>query len=191
MKPFVFAFAAAILIASLLLTPAYAAPAKAGMALGTCGSTYTVKNLDNLSKIASHCGVTLADILAGNPQIANPNLIYSGQVLNMTGNPENGSTYSAVDARVTVSTTSTYEGGSVTVYVRGFPANSWIDYRIGRDGEEYSVVYDGTVAKDGTTSLTFTVPTAAYGGEYWVVLVTTTSQKDGVDVYSPKIYINY
>ncbi|MDL2288708.1 LysM peptidoglycan-binding domain-containing protein [Oscillospiraceae bacterium OttesenSCG-928-F05] len=40
---------------------------------------YTVKSGDTLSKIAKNHGISLSSLLAMNPQIKNPNLIYSGQ----------------------------------------------------------------------------------------------------------------
>lgn len=49
------------------------------------GTTYTVKSGDTLSGIAAQHGVTLAALLAANPQITNPNLIFAGQVINIPG----------------------------------------------------------------------------------------------------------
>jgi len=242
MKTFIMALAAAILIAGQLFTPAAAAPTTAGLANELCGSTYTVKHADNLTKIASLCDTTIANILANNSQITDPNIIYTGQVLRLTGgavrysttytvrsgdtmqeiadmfdttvtailranpgvtnassiytglvlNIPSGSTYTGYtgNARVTLSTTRGESGDTITVYVRGFPANSYIDYRVGEEEEDYSVVYDGTVGSDGTDSITITIPNDADEGEYWVVLVTTTSQRDGVEAVSPTIYID-
>jgi LysM repeat protein len=239
MKTFIIALAAAVLIAAQLLTPASAA---SQLASETCGSTYTVQPKDSLSKIASYCGTTLASILALNPQIANPNLIYTGQIVYISGSASTTNTYSTTYtvqagdtlsgiaslfgttvwamkqanpdlwydstiyagmvlnipaastatsgyARVTLSATSAEVGDTLTVYVRGFPANSYIDYRVGEQGEDYSVVYDGTVASDGTDSATITIPSDADAGEYWIVKVMTTSQKEGVTVTSHTIYI--
>ena len=50
--------------------------------------TYTVKQGDTLSKIATRNGVTIADLMKANPQISDPNKIYVGDVLNLP----NGST---------------------------------------------------------------------------------------------------
>jgi LysM repeat protein len=239
MKTFILAFAAAILMAVQLFTPVAAAPSASVLASEACGTTYTVKNRDNLSKIASLCGVSVADILALNPQITNPNLIFTGQVLRISGSVKASSYtthytvkstdtlsgiasmfgitvwaiqaanpylyYNAIytgqvlnipastyvgNARVSLSTTTAGPGDSVTVYVRGFPANSSIDYRVGEDGEKYSAVYDGTIDSQGSASATITIPSTAHIGEYWVVLVTTTSQKNGIEVTSHTIYIN-
>ena len=40
--------------------------------------TYTVRRGETLWGIAKSCGVELTDLIAANPQIRNPNLIYPG-----------------------------------------------------------------------------------------------------------------
>ncbi|HET91555.1 MAG TPA: LysM peptidoglycan-binding domain-containing protein [Chloroflexi bacterium] len=47
------------------------------------GMTYVVAQCEYMGLIAERTGVTLADLIAANPQVTNPNLIYSGQVLNL------------------------------------------------------------------------------------------------------------
>lgn len=49
------------------------------------GNTYVVQSGDTLGKIAARIGVNWRDILAVNPQIYNPSLIYAGQVINLPG----------------------------------------------------------------------------------------------------------
>jgi len=51
----------------------------------TYGGTYVVQQGDTLGKIAARIGVSWRDILAVNPQIWNPSLIYTGQVINLPG----------------------------------------------------------------------------------------------------------
>ena len=92
-------------------------------------------------------------------------------------------------ARVSLSKTQAVIGSLVTVTVSGFPANSEIDYRVGKQGETYSVVYDGTIDANGSASQTITIPSSAVAGEYWVVKVITTSLRNGVAVTSHSIYI--
>ncbi len=48
-----------------------------------CGNTYVVQSGDSLREIAQMCGTTVQSILNLNPGISNPNLIYTGQVLNL------------------------------------------------------------------------------------------------------------
>jgi LysM repeat protein len=47
------------------------------------GGKYVVQWGDTLGKIAGRIGVSWRDILAVNPQIQNPSLIYTGQVINL------------------------------------------------------------------------------------------------------------
>lgn len=198
MKTFAIALVAAFLIAGQIFTPAAAAPAPAGLASGNCGDTYTVQYTDYLARIAGYCGTTVINILTLNPQIFNPNLVYAGQVLRLTSSAPitywptyNYNSYytNTGYARVSLSATRAQAGDEVTVYASGFPANSEIDYRVGVRGEDYSVVYDGTVGSAGTSSQTITIPSDANVGEYWVVEVITTSLANEVKVYSPSIYI--
>ena len=92
-------------------------------------------------------------------------------------------------ATVSLSATRGVEGDDIIVYVKGFPANAEIDYRVGQKGADYSVVYDGTVGSDGSTSATIELPSDATAGEYWVVQVVTTSLKTVTSVTSRTIYI--
>ena len=53
-------------------------------------TSYTVKSGDTLSSIAAHFGLSLADLVAANPQIHDPNLIQVGEQIaipNSGGNP--------------------------------------------------------------------------------------------------------
>jgi len=205
MKKFAIALFTAILIAGQFFTPVAAAAPSAWPPSQSCGDTYTVHRGDWLAKIASYCGTTVGEILARNPQIFNPNWIYAGMVLRLTGNwqprnvnypnnwqgwgwnnhPRSPTRY----ARVSLSTTRADVGDQVTVYASGFPANANIDFRIGRKGKSYSVVYDGKTKSNGTASKTFTIPSKADAGQDWVVRVLTTELVDGVDIYSPSIRI--
>lgn len=47
------------------------------------GGTYTIQQGDTLGKIAARTGTSLSSILAVNRQIADPGLIYTGQVINL------------------------------------------------------------------------------------------------------------
>lgn len=253
MKKLIVALATAALAAGQLFIPVAASSSNAVLASEECGATYIVKNRDNLSKIAAYCGMTVAELLADNPQIVNPNIIYSGQVLKLTSSASTSTTYSTTytvqsgdtlqeiasmfgvtawsimqansnvwstgyvyagqviyipssttSSSSSSSTTSTYSstarvilsansagaGDAVTVYIRGFPANDTVDYRVYLEGDDdYTVAYDGATDSNGSGSETITIPSSADGGEYWVVLVTTTGSKECVDVYSHTIYI--
>lgn len=92
-------------------------------------------------------------------------------------------------AQVSLSTTQAGSGDSVTVTVSGFPANANIDYRVGKQNENYSVAYDGTTDSNGHASKTITMPSNANSGQYWVVNVTTTDRSPAVAVTSHTIYM--
>jgi LysM repeat protein len=187
-----------------------------GQIIGSCGATYIVQYGDWLATIARRCGTTVAAILARNPQIVNANVIYAGMVLSMSGTATgivygnggywlNGVWYNygtggPVTTYVPPTTTSTYAwvsvsstraraGDSVTVYVHGFPANGYIDYRVGQMGSSSSVVYDGRVDAYGNASATITIPSSASAGETWIVHVITTEGTNGVQAYTGGIYI--
>jgi LysM repeat protein len=53
------------------------------------GGTYTVQRGDSLGRIAARNNTTVAAILAVNPTITNPNIVYVGQVINL---PAGGTT---------------------------------------------------------------------------------------------------
>jgi LysM repeat protein len=231
MKTFALALLVAVLIAGQLLTPAAAASSTAPALASTCGDTYTVQRGDYLTLIAKNCNVSYSTILAYNPQITNPNRIYAGQIIYLTGSsggvPVTGGTYvvlrgdtlaiiawrygttvsallavnpqitnpsliyvgqvinlpsgtgggttTGTTRYVTVSTVSVASGGTVKVIAYNFPKNAEIDYRIGKRGQSYTAVVDGTTNSSGYASATITIPSSAVSGEKWVIVVMTTS----------------
>jgi LysM repeat protein len=200
MKKILIALITAIFIAGQMLSPAAAATSTAS----TCGDTYVVQPGDYLSLIANACGTTVADILTLNTQITNPNVIFYGMVLRLTGNapiqdwptyvPYYNPVYSPTTAysgsgRVRISATRAVAGDTVTVSVSGYPAYADIDYRLGIRGDTYSVVYDGKTDAYGATSATVTIPSGASTGDIWVVEVITTGSVKVVDIISQPIYI--
>ena len=197
MKKLLISCLVAALWISLGFSPAAAAGLASGLAYEDCGSTYVVQDLDNLSKIATYCGTRVATILRNNPQIINPDLIYTGQVIFLTGTVweyRDPITYTSPTygwgARVSLSTYSAEPGEAVTISASGFPANSEVDYRISQLGKDASLLYDGVMDSAGAGSLTFTIPAEAQKGQSWVVLVKTTSQRVGVDATSAAILIH-
>lgn len=57
----------------------------------TYGGTYVVQWGDTLRKIADRMGISLTALIAANPQLWNPSLIYPGQVINLPGGSSYGS----------------------------------------------------------------------------------------------------
>lgn len=194
MRKILFALTAAILAAGLFLAPASAAPL--AQEDGICGDTYTVERGDYLYKIARTCGTTVSTILALNPQIIYPSLIYPGQVLRLTGSvpvppaPTTNYVYrTSGSLRIGVSTTRALEGQKVTVTISGFPALTPVDFRVGEKGKDFSLVYDAVTSATGTATQVVILPTAADLGEYWVVQAITTDLMLISSITSASIYI--
>jgi LysM repeat protein len=99
MKNLTIALVTVLLVATQIFTPVVASSNPSHPATSSCGTTYTVQRGDYLKLIANLCGISYADLLAYNPQITNPNWIYPGQVIRLTGTggdpyiPITGSTY--------------------------------------------------------------------------------------------------
>ena len=56
-----------------------------GVRSGACTDPYVVRSGDTLSAIARLCAVSLADLLAANPDITNPDLIHVDQRIRIPG----------------------------------------------------------------------------------------------------------
>jgi spore coat assembly protein SafA len=56
---------------------------QSALAWWTCTDPYTVQRGDYLASIARNCGTSVQALLAANPTIRNPNLIFPGQVLRL------------------------------------------------------------------------------------------------------------
>jgi LysM repeat protein len=56
---------------------------QSALAWWTCTDPYTVQRGDYLALIARNCGTTISALLAANPVIKTPDLIYPGQVLRL------------------------------------------------------------------------------------------------------------
>lgn len=65
-------------------------PAPAPQPAPASAGTYTVQWGDTMRKIAGRMNVNVNDLIAVNPQLWNPNLIYAGQVINL---PQSASSY--------------------------------------------------------------------------------------------------
>lgn len=172
-----------------------------GTTTSSCGDTYIVQKGDFLSKIAGICGYTTASIISLNPQITNPNVIYPGQVIRLSGAvavPSTSTTTTGTggaattwsgSAQITISRTRALVGDDITVSVSGFPKNTAIDYRVSKSGASPAAIYDGATDANGTASRIVEIPNAAVKGENWVIFVTTTDLAKPVSVTSRTIFI--
>jgi LysM repeat protein len=107
----------AVLLITIMVTSTVVVAAPPKVDAATCSGTYTVVAGDYLSLIASRCSVAVSDILALNPDITNPNLIFPGQVINVTGTPSSTATTTSVVVPVTSSVTYTTVSGDTLASV--------------------------------------------------------------------------
>ncbi len=153
-------FIATIMV--LLIGASFVQPVQAQ---SSCGPTYVVQPGDWMAKIARNCGVSYAALLAANPQIYYPWLIYPGQVLTMPGGiPDTGS------AALTISPTSGPAGTTVTANGSGFPANSVVRVGAAPNGPGGLVTEQQVNANgSGAFSVAVVIPPNAAAGSQWVV----------------------
>jgi LysM repeat protein len=97
----------------------------------SAGTKYTVKSGDTLSKIAAAYGVTVQAMASAN-NIANPNLIYVGQILTVPGNSPSTGTKYTVKSGDTLSKVAVAYGVTVQAIVN---ANSIANPNIIRVGQ--------------------------------------------------------
>ncbi|MFD0697745.1 CAP domain-containing protein [Paenibacillus sp. GCM10027628] len=64
--------------------------AGSGAASAASAATYTVKSQDTMWTISQKQGISLSSLIAQNPQVANPNIIWPGMILNVPGHTSNG-----------------------------------------------------------------------------------------------------
>ncbi|WNL46593.1 LysM peptidoglycan-binding domain-containing protein [Dyella sp. BiH032] len=86
-------------------------PGSSGSSSGSpAGGSYTVRSGDTMSGIAARHGVSLSALLAANPQIANPNRIYPGQVIHLPGGSGGNSAPASTSHDYTVRSGDTLSG---------------------------------------------------------------------------------
>lgn len=142
--------------------------------------SYTVQPGNDLYDIAQTYNTTVSVLMALNPQITNPALIYSGEVLQVPVGtvtyptiPITGSGPSAV-----ISPSSGSQGSYVQVVVSGFPANTPIQIGLHKLGDKLiESTADLTIDDYGRASVTMQIPKGANAniGLVWLAEVSTTS----------------
>jgi len=166
-----------------LVQTAFAAPSPSVKAAGAGTNdpiSYTVQPGDYLSEIAQTYGTTVSAILALNPQITNPSLIYPGEVLLI---PVGTSTtpiipITGAGASAVITPVSGPQGTYVQVVVTGFPADTPIEiglHKLNRSLIESTA--DTTTDAYGSATVTMRIPSGANPniGTVWLAKVSTTS----------------
>lgn len=152
------------------------APAPQPTQVPTGGSVYIAQRGDSLRIIADRYRTTIPAILAANPEISNPNIIYVGQRIRI---PAAGTTAAA--PVVYISPDSGTPGSKVMLVADKFPINVNVDIVIKKDGESTGTIIDSKTDASGYIRQEVTIPAAAKAGEKWVVRVTTTDLTKPVD----------
>jgi LysM repeat protein len=114
-----------VLLLILLVTSTVVVAAPPKVDTVTCSGSYTVVAGDSLSLIASRCSTTVNDLLALNTQITNPNLIFVGQVIQVTGTPSTTTTTTTTVIPVTSTVTyTTVSGDTLSSVAKRFDMNT-------------------------------------------------------------------
>jgi LysM repeat protein len=150
--------------------------------------SYTVQPGDNLSTIAQTYNTTVSAIQALNPQITNPGLIYSGEVLQI---PVGAVSYPTVPITgygpsAVITPSSGPQGSDVQVVVSGFPADTPIEIGLHKLGDRLiESTADLTTDASGNASITMQIPKGANAniGLVWLAQVSTTSG-EGITINS-------
>jgi len=142
----------------------------------TCEDGYTVTEGEILIDIADTCNTTVAAIMAANPDIPNPSLIYSGQTLVI---PEmDGQRF------VSIRPESGAPGTTVTVYASGFPPGSQVQLGIGPPESEYNVVANREIGASGQLNTTVQISPQIVPPNERVVVVVLNGDVTVSEVFS-------
>lgn len=148
------------------LSPRFIVTSGGATAPSTCGPVYTVQPGDWLSRIARACNTTVEAIVAANPTLENPSLIYPGRQLNMPG-------YQAGAPRpqVVVDRLSAAPGTTLRVYAAGLAPLTEVVIGLGVADSEAAFTTSVTTNANGELSTGLTLPPEAEVGEEWVAFV--------------------
>ena len=139
---------------------------------------YTVQPGDTLSVLAQTYNTTVAAILELNPQITNPNLIYSGQVILIPENSNVTAVIPLTGLSVVVTPTAVSAGSKVEVSITNFPAKAPILVSLHPvSGTQYEVTKDATTNGNGNATISMKIPSrlSTIINQAWEAEVTTTS----------------
>jgi LysM repeat protein len=159
------------LIGALLLTMTMTTTAIAANS-PSCGTTYTVQSGDTLSGIALFCGVSLASLEQANPQIANYNLIFPGQQINI---PQGVIPVTGTQAALAITPLNGGPGTQVTLSGSNFPSSTALNITATQQGGSASTTISATTDSNGNFSTSLTIPSSAAAGSLWTIAAATTT----------------
>jgi LysM repeat protein len=179
-------------VSALILTTALAPFSLAQSAFATSNPTasnasaaaagdpfaYIVQPGDYLSEIANTYGTTVAAILALNPQITDPNLIYPGEVLRIPQGTIPAPVIPLTGAYATVTPSVNSPGSKIQVSVNGFPANTSILVSAHPlNSTQVEVNKDATSNANGKATISLKIPSSVNVNysQTWIAQIYTTS----------------
>ncbi|MEE9188070.1 MAG: LysM peptidoglycan-binding domain-containing protein [Anaerolineales bacterium] len=128
-----------------------------------CGDTYIVLPGDTIEGIADLCGTTVDAILKINPEIADPDNLYPGQIIRI---PE---AESVVDTIIAIAPACGIPGTSLLVVGSGFPINTNVQLSIWQKGFDPVEIGETTSDEFGRIDTSAMLPSSAQPGTIWVV----------------------
>jgi LysM repeat protein len=140
--------------------------------------TYVVQPGDYLSSIANTYGTTVAAILALNPQITDPNLIYPGEVLEIPVGTVPAPVIPVTGAYAEVTPSVNAPGSKIQVSVNGFPARAPVLVSVHPlNSTRVEVNKDATTNANGNVTVSLKIPSSLNGNysQTWIAQVYTTS----------------
>lgn len=137
-----------------------------------CGDSETVVAGDSLREIANRCNTTIAALLAANPDITNPNLIYTGQVIAIPGegDPAPGET------ALTIQPTSGPPGTTLDVSGEDYPPLTEVIVGIGAPASEPVTSFRAMTDANGSLATQIAVSEEAQVNERLVVVAYVPGQ---------------
>lgn len=152
------------LICSLIVTLLGSTIAGKVRAQGPCGDTYIVLPGDTLSEIADLCGTEVGAILDLNPEITDPEEIFSGQIIRIPRIEVFSGPVVAITPECGL------PGTPLTVLGSGYPPVVSVQITAGQVNKTPSVSIITSSDEFGQIEATITVPASATGESTWIVI---------------------
>lgn len=130
-------------------------------------TTYIVQRGDTLRNIAARFDITISALLAANPQITDPSLIFVGQRLIIPARAPG-------DPSVEISPTCGAAGTEVEVLVTDFPNNTRVEVSLGVFQATAEITARDITDGQGELEIEVTIPDSAQPNQPWVITVETT-----------------
>jgi LysM repeat protein len=140
----------------------------------TCGDSYSIQDGDTLGEIARSCGITLKELVKANPQIQNPNQVFTGQQIYLPDPLAGRGSGEALAVSTTPFNASAFfPGNEIKIEAAGLPASTLVRVGLGLSVSGYTVLNESKTDAEGHLSLTLSLPAGAQPGETGFILVTT------------------